>query len=97
MTVDLSEYQKRARATEQMPSAEGVEEIVPLLGLAGEVGELLNEYKKLLRDGSAHVRFRERLAEELGDLLWYAAETATKFKLDLNDVAERNLAKTQAR
>lgn len=95
--MELSEYQKRARTTEQRASAEGVEQIVPLLGLAGEVGELLNEYKKLLRDGSAHVRFRERLAEELGDVLWYAAETATKFELDLNDVAERNLAKTQAR
>ena len=95
--MDLVDYQKRARTTEQKPSAEGVEQLVPLLGLAGEVGELLNEYKKLLRDGSAHVRFRDRLVEELGDLLWYAAETASKFDLDLNEVAERNLAKTRAR
>lgn len=95
--MDLLDYQTKAHKTEQMPSAKGMDQIIPLLGLAGEVGELLNEFKKLLRDGSAHVRFRDRLAEELGDLLWYTAETATKFDLDLNEVAERNLAKTRAR
>ena len=95
--MELREYQARARSTEQKPSAEGADLTVPLLGLAGEVGELLNEYKKRLRDGDAHVRFKDHVAEELGDLLWYVAETAGKFGLDLEDVAERNLEKTAAR
>jgi NTP pyrophosphatase (non-canonical NTP hydrolase) len=93
----IREYQCRAHETVQKPSAEGAETIVPLLGLASEVGELLNEYKKFCRDGEAHVRFRDRLAEELGDLLWYVAETATQFGLDLDEVAEINIAKTRAR
>ena len=95
--MDILEYQVKAQDTKQTPSTESSDKIVPLLGLAGEVGELLNEYKKLLRDGDAHVRFGDRLTEELGDLLWYIADTATQFGLDLNDVAERNLAKTRAR
>jgi len=50
-------------------------------GLAGEAGQVLSEYKKYLRDGDSHILFKERFAEELGDLLWYLANTATKFDL----------------
>ena len=71
--------------------------MIPLLGLAGEAGELLTEYKKFLRDGESHTLFKERFAEELGDLLWYLSNAATKFGLDLADVAERNLDKVEKR
>jgi NTP pyrophosphatase (non-canonical NTP hydrolase) len=95
--MELNDFQKQARFTVQAPSTEGAGTIVPILGLAGEVGELINEYKKYLRDGAAGVRFRERLAEELGDVLWYIADTATNFNLSLSDIAEQNLVKTRAR
>jgi NTP pyrophosphatase (non-canonical NTP hydrolase) len=71
--------------------------MIPLLGLAGEAGELLSEYKKYLRDGDSHRLFRERYAEELGDMLWYLANVATKFGLNLAEVAEQNLAKSRGR
>jgi NTP pyrophosphatase (non-canonical NTP hydrolase) len=70
---------------------------VPLLGLAGEAGELLSEYKKYLRDGDAHRLFKDRIAEELGDLLWYISNVATKFELSLDDIAIGNLDKTKDR
>jgi NTP pyrophosphatase (non-canonical NTP hydrolase) len=102
--MKLSEYQTRAALTDRLPlprSHDGVPEgppiLVPLLGLAGEVGSLLTEYKKHLRDGHAHRLFREQVREDLGDLLWYVADVATKFGLDLDDVATANLAKTQDR
>jgi NTP pyrophosphatase (non-canonical NTP hydrolase) len=95
--MELREYQHEARRTEKEVQTAGTDMTVPILGLAGEVGELVNEYKKKLRDGDAHERFTDRLAEELGDILWYVAATATKFGLDLEDVAERNLRKTRAR
>lgn len=95
--MELGDYQQQARKTEKKVYAEGADAIVPILGLAGEVGELLNEYKKRLRDGESHLRFVDRVAEELGDVLWYVAATATKFGLDLDDVAQRNLDKTRAR
>jgi NTP pyrophosphatase (non-canonical NTP hydrolase) len=76
---------------------EGAAVLVPMLGLAGEVGSLLAEYKKYLRDGEAHRLYREQVAEDLGDLLWYVANVATKFGLDLEEVAAANLAKTQDR
>ena len=68
-----------------------------MLGLAGETGQLLSEYKKHLRDGEAHRLFKERVSEELGDLLWYIANVASKFDLPLSDIAAANLAKVKQR
>ena len=95
--MQFAEYQDLARRTDQVASDDDKGKIVPLLGLAGEVGTLLSEYKKYLRDGSAHERFDEQVAEELGDLLWYIANVASKFGLDLEEVARANLSKTRGR
>lgn len=95
--MTLDDYQLQAVRTEQRPKQEHTSELLPLLGLASETGELLNEYKKYLRDGSAHKRFRDRLKEELGDLLWYLADAAAKFELRLSEVAAANLTKVRER
>lgn len=95
--MNFRDYQVSALLTEQSPKVEVFSEIVPLLGLAGEAGELLSEYKKYLRDGASHRLFKERVAEELGDLLWYIANVASKFDIDLDNVAEKNLLKCRER
>jgi NTP pyrophosphatase (non-canonical NTP hydrolase) len=96
-TMDLRTYQERARKTDRNPGTDEQARMIPLAGLASETGELLGEYKKYLRDGESHQLFKERLAEEVGDLLWYVANVATKFGLDLALVAEQNLAKCEGR
>ena len=95
--MDLRQYQKEAAKTDQVPGDSDKSVLVPLLGLAGEVGTLLSEYKKFLRDGQAHLRFKEQVAEDLGDLLWYVANAVSKFGFDLEDIAKANLEKTQSR
>ncbi len=99
--MDLKTYQAQALLTDQVPGGSEDEfataVIVPMLGLAGETGQLLSEYKKHLRDGDAHRLFKDRVGEELGDLLWYVSNVASKFGLDLEEVAERNLTKVRAR
>jgi NTP pyrophosphatase (non-canonical NTP hydrolase) len=97
VTMDLRTYQERAKKTDRNPGKDEQSRIIPLAGLASETGELLGEYKKYLRDGESHQLFKERLAEEVGDLLWYIANVATKFDLDLAQVAEQNLAKCEGR
>lgn len=96
--MNLNTYQREAQKTDRVPARgntqASVDLIVPLLGLAGETGELLSEYKKHLRDGDAHQLFKDRIAEELGDLLWYVTNVATKFDLKLEDIAQGNLRKT---
>ena len=99
--MNFDEYQHLALETDRMSERDGASTsdsvIVPLLGLAGEAGELLTEYKKQIRDGSSHTLYSERVSEELGDLLWYLANVASKYKLSLDDVARRNLRKTRDR
>lgn len=89
--MNFYEYQIQAMNTDQIPAVEGTELIIPLLGLVGEVGSLMTEYKKHLRDGDAHKLFKEGVAEELGDMLWYVANLASKFNLNLDKIAEDNL------
>lgn len=92
--MDFDDYQQRAAETDVRPDPSDIG--FPLLGLAGEVGELVTEYKKRLRSGTGYVGFRPELGEELGDLMWYAAALATTAGLSLSDVAEANLRKTRA-
>lgn len=97
----FSDFQRRAQETDQTPkglaSTEDAAILIPLLGLAGEAGQLLGEYKKRLRDGPSHEHFPDHVAEELGDILWYAANLAEKYNLDLDLIAEENLRKTRER
>ena len=99
--MDLDSYQREALGTDRIPACGDGENdlslIVPMLGLAGETGQLLSEYKKHLRDGEAHRLFKERVSEELGDLLWYIANVASKFDLSLGEIAAVNLKKVRAR
>lgn len=95
--MHFSEYQKQSLNTDQIPAVEGTELIIPLLGLVGEVGSLMTEYKKHLRDGEAHKLFKEGIAEELGDMLWYISNFASKFNLNLEEIAENNLIKCRNR
>ena len=100
--MELDEYQRFANQTDQQPEIETLEAdprsiMVPLLGMAGEVGELLGEHKKWLRDGDSYKLFPERVKEELGDLLWYLSNVATKHGLTLGEVADFNLNKTGRR
>lgn len=98
--MKLSDYQANALETDQTPAPVGMgpdaARLIPLLGLAGEAGQLLSEFKKRLRDGPSHVQFVDRVSEELGDILWYLANTASKYGLDLDEVARANLEKVQS-
>ena len=100
--MELNEYQRLANQTDQQPEKGTFDDdprsiLIPLLGMAGEVGELLGEHKKWLRDGESYKLFPERVKEELGDLLWYLSNVATKHGLTLEEVADFNLGKTGRR
>jgi len=94
--VDLSEYQRLAVRTDQQVDDPDRRLLVALLGLAGEVGTLLTEHKKWLRDGDAHDR-TTGVSEDIGDILWYLATAASALGLDLAEAARANLAKTADR
>jgi NTP pyrophosphatase (non-canonical NTP hydrolase) len=86
-------YQRQAIQTNRVKDKGTDLMFVPLLGLAGEAGSLLSEYKKWLREGDRYRPFADQVAEELGDLLWYLANIAENEGLDLQEIAAENLAK----
>ena len=83
--LDLARYQQQARLTSFHEPVHGGDEITtPLLGLIGEIGEVVSELKKHSREGTAYVGFSSRLAEEIGDVLWYVSDIATRCHMHLN-------------
>jgi len=95
--MDLNEYQRRANETDQRPGDEESALMFPLMGLASEVGSLITQFKKRVRDGDAHELFSERVGEELGDIIWYVANLSAKLGLDLESIAELNLRRIAER
>ena len=88
--LTLTGYQSMARRTAGTKrNYEKREEA--LFGLAGEVGEMCDHYKKFKHQG--HDLDYDHMAEEAGDVLWYLAEIADAFGFTLEDIARRNIDK----
>ena len=96
--MELSEYQRRSRATAVYPEA-GSNLTYPALGLCGEAGEVAEKVKKAIRDdgGELTPERRAALAAELGDVLWYVAQLASEAGLELDALARENLDKLLSR
>lgn len=96
--MTLTEFQKEATKTLQKYNSKDQENFfLGYLGLAGEAGSVLTTLKKQIRDGDGFGCFKERLSEELGDVLWYIASIASHNNLNLEDIAKNNLMKTKDR
>lgn len=57
------------------------------LGLAGEIGELLTELKKMRRGDVGDISHKQAVCQELGDCLWYLAQICKLWKSSLHQVA----------
>lgn len=99
--MDFDEYQKEASKTAIYPKEYTLYYLT--LGFCGEVGELANKVKKIIRDdkqldlSNLTQSKKEELILELGDSLWYASQIADKLGYKFNSVAEKNLAKLDDR
>jgi NTP pyrophosphatase (non-canonical NTP hydrolase) len=73
--------------------------LYPALGLAGEAGEVANKVKKLARDGIEKLPpdWKEQIAAEIGDVLWYCSALATDLGIPLNTIVKENIEKLQSR
>lgn len=65
------------------------------LGLAGEVGEIEEKLKKILRDKDCVMDSTDKtlLAKEVGDVLYYLAQLCEQLGVSLQDCAEGNITK----
>lgn len=65
----VNEYQEFTRTTAQYPSSLAI--AYTRLGFLGELGEVANKYKKVLRGDYELDAVKEDLIAESGDLCWY--------------------------
>jgi len=97
--MTFNEYQKEAQKTAIYPAIMGNNFLYPVLGLCGEVGEVAEKFKKLLRDhgGILDENKKQEIKKELGDVLWYIAQISTEIGLSFDDVASFNVEKLRSR
>jgi NTP pyrophosphatase (non-canonical NTP hydrolase) len=93
--MDMYEYQKRASRTIPKEKWFATKASNFCMGLSGEVGEVVDEMKKVLYHG--HDLNREEMEKELGDVLWYLTSLASIMNMDLSEIAEKNIIKLEKR
>jgi NTP pyrophosphatase (non-canonical NTP hydrolase) len=92
--MNLTDYEQAVADTDVLAPDDLV---LPMLGLAGEVGSLVAEYKKNQRDHTGYRAFSDEVREELGDLFWYATALARRCDLSLEEILADNVRKTRER
>ena len=98
--MTFNEYQDHAATTAIYPKRGKISGLAyTALGLNGEAGEVAEKIKKALRDNNGVIDEAKtyELAKELGDVLWYVAETASQLGLSLGQIAEINVEKLYSR
>lgn len=92
--MTLNEYQKAAdRTSGDLSPWDKIRN--GCYGLNGEAGECIDILKKVEFQG--HAFDPVKLVDELGDVLWYVAQTATGLGIALEDVAQHNVEKLKKR
>ena len=96
--MKFEEYQSAASRTALYPRRLSNLEY-PTLGLTGEAGEVANIVKKIQRDFGGEItdEVRQKLKDELGDVLWYISACADELGLTLEEVAGFNIEKLAKR
>ena len=94
--MNFEKYQKQASKTDQFSGTGKRAVSISLFGFIGEMGSLVTIFKKRLRDKTSYTYFKKDMKEEMGDILWYIANLATKYGLSLDEIARDNLSKIEA-
>ena len=93
--MEINEYQKKAMEFLNQQLNEKDILINGVMGLCGESGEVIDIVKKHLAQG--HELNKDKIIEELGDVLWYVAEVAYVLNVKLEDVFTLNIKKLSKR
>lgn len=95
--MEIREYENRAMAfrspqVEAMPSDDALIDMA--LGIAGEAGQLAELMRESVLQGRTKLN-PHKVAQKLGDVLWYLTAMADQLGLSLEDVMRINLFKLE--
>src|SRR5678816_2059365 len=96
----FDEYQELALRTASPVSTESERAMLTsaALGLSGESGEIADHVKKIVYHGHPlDEETRDKIAKEIGDILWYCAMGSRGIGLGLGDIARMNVEKLRKR
>ena len=93
--MTANEYQVLAMKTLNKDLEEREILINGVMGLCGESGEVIDIVKKHISQG--HPLNKDKIVEELGDVLWYIAELATILNVTIEDIMKYNINKLSQR
>jgi NTP pyrophosphatase (non-canonical NTP hydrolase) len=95
--MNFNQYQNKAASTAIYPEEVGL--FYTVLGLTNEAGEVAGVVKKMLRDANGELRIdiEQKIAAELGDVLWYVAMVAKEIGYTLDTIATDNIKKLHSR
>lgn len=97
---DFDRYQELALRTASKESLvdEGTMLNAAALGLNGEAGEIADHVKKVMFHGHPlDDTTKDKIAKEIGDILWYCAMAAKGIGIGLGDIASMNVEKLRKR
>jgi len=97
--MTFNNYQKQALTTAISHPDPLMDKTIWAMGIAGEAGELLEKWKKIVayKDGIITDEDLLGIKKELGDVLWYIAVLADSLDISLDEVVGLNLEKLASR
>lgn len=97
--MDFQYYQEQASKTavyKNQGTFEGI--LYTMLGLANQTGQAVGKLKKVLRgDYDFNEDTKQKVVDELGDVMWYMAMAATELGVSLEQICYGNLEKLRDR
>lgn len=100
--LSLTDYQLTTMSTAIYPGAgSGEFEALNycLVGMAGEVGEIMNKWGKVIRDQNSEITAEQAkdMAKEIGDVLWFSVRAVDELGYSLEEILKKNLQKLKSR
>lgn len=96
--MELNEYQDKVLSTAVYPNQNSVKGLeYCMFGALGELGEIANKYKKILRKEQNVFTHKEDLMEEFGDVLWYVSAALKELGYTLEEATQHNINKLAGR
>ena len=93
--MNIKEYQEKALRTINVRLTKKEQLSNLCMGLAGESGEVVDYIKKCMYHN--HKLYKQKVIEELGDLMWYLTNIATFLQIPMDIILNENIKKLEER